>query len=385
MGGTVDYEMVWDPATVQHLADRWQVASHELDTSRAVRSERDLLCSALGFLRSGRGGERFVESPETVREFAAHFAPRVTVGGTCVRAALALARLGIASTVHLVSIDGEVRQALPPLVSWVSSGDEDASYPHLIVQYPAGARVRLGDGVVTAPCANRLIYVNDPANRELRISDALGERLRTAAVFLVSGFNSMREQAVLEDRLDRLETHLRQLPPDALVVYEDGEFHVPELSAVVRSRLLPHIDVYGLNEDELQSHLGRSLSLHDPGEMGSALAELRALIPGPVLVLHTRTYALAVGPDAARFAPALESAVRTAAARYVRGDDFTAGDVQVLLSSPRNPEGERFSSEVVAAAGYEIGCVPAYALDTPTPTTIGLGDTFVGGFLAALV
>ena len=27
---------------------------------------------------------------------------------------------------------------------------------------------------------------------------------------------------------------------------------------------------------------------------------------------------------------------------------------------------------------------PAYALDVPRPTTIGLGDTFVGGFLAAL-
>jgi sugar/nucleoside kinase (ribokinase family) len=31
-----------------------------------------------------------------------------------------------------------------------------------------------------------------------------------------------------------------------------------------------------------------------------------------------------------------------------------------------------------------VRCVPGFALDVAHPTTVGLGDTFAGGFLAAL-
>jgi hypothetical protein len=31
-----------------------------------------------------------------------------------------------------------------------------------------------------------------------------------------------------------------------------------------------------------------------------------------------------------------------------------------------------------------VCCVPAHVLVSETPTTVGLGDTFVGGFVAAL-
>jgi ADP-dependent phosphofructokinase/glucokinase len=34
--------------------------------------------------------------------------------------------------------------------------------------------------------------------------------------------------------------------------------------------------------------------------------------------------------------------------------------------------------------GNGVRCVPGFALDVTHPTTAGLGDTFVGGFLAAL-
>jgi ADP-dependent phosphofructokinase/glucokinase len=34
--------------------------------------------------------------------------------------------------------------------------------------------------------------------------------------------------------------------------------------------------------------------------------------------------------------------------------------------------------------GSSVHCVPGFALDVAHPTTVGLGDTFVGGFLASL-
>jgi ADP-dependent phosphofructokinase/glucokinase len=34
--------------------------------------------------------------------------------------------------------------------------------------------------------------------------------------------------------------------------------------------------------------------------------------------------------------------------------------------------------------GGTVRCIPSFALDVENPTTVGLGDTFVGGFLAAV-
>jgi hypothetical protein len=94
----------------------------------------------------------------------------VTLGGTGVRAGIALANLGIPSTQHLVSIDDNVRRLMPPIIDWVCSAAADTLDPHLIVQYPAGAVVALADGEVVAPSANRVIVANDRPNREMAIA-----------------------------------------------------------------------------------------------------------------------------------------------------------------------------------------------------------------------
>ena len=93
LGGALDYEIVWDAEVVQDLATRYALRPDELSTSVVVRSERDLVCSVLAFVRDGVGGERFVASSDIVEDFAARFARRITLGGTNVRAAVAMSRL----------------------------------------------------------------------------------------------------------------------------------------------------------------------------------------------------------------------------------------------------------------------------------------------------
>ncbi|MFI9643159.1 hypothetical protein ACIG87_24420 [Micromonospora sp. NPDC051925] len=60
---------------------------------------------------------------------------------------------------------------------YLTSGVGDTCYPHLIVQYDQGLRVRANDLDVVAPFPNRLIYVNDPANSAMLLTDDLGDRL----------------------------------------------------------------------------------------------------------------------------------------------------------------------------------------------------------------
>ena len=168
LGSCLDYEITWDGAVVQALADELGVTAGDVGRDVVVRTERDLVGSVLGFVREGAGGERFVASSAVLEAFAARFERRVTLGGTNVRAAVALARLGIGTALHTVSVDDHVRRLLPAGVGNLCSADHDSTDPHLIVQFPAGARVRVGGARpgdppvdVVAPHPNRLIYVND--------------------------------------------------------------------------------------------------------------------------------------------------------------------------------------------------------------------------------
>ncbi|GGM43045.1 ADP-dependent glucokinase/phosphofructokinase [Microbacterium saperdae] len=382
LGGTVDYELRWDSAVFDRLAFAHRVRRHELTASAPIVDERSLLVAVLALVAAGTGAERFVASSEVVEAFSSHFEYAVTLGGTGVRAGLVLDSLGIPSVQHLVSIDDNVRRLLPPGVSFVSSATEDTLDPHLIVQYPVGAHVRLMDADILSPSANRLIFANDPPNREMRLAPALGEALATASVFLVSGFNTMQDQDLLARRLDELQQAMRALPADALVYYEDAGFYTRAFSETVRAQLLPSIDVYGMNEDELQEYVGRTVDLLDPADVVRALHEIHAIIPVPALVVHTRYWALAVGRDAAGHRAALESAVRVAATRYRLGDGFTAADAAETDAMDRHRGGAALVAAVEGAVA-DVAGVPAFSLDVETPTTIGLGDTFVGGFLAA--
>lgn len=382
LGGTVDYEIRWDADVLTALAESHGIRVDELTTTTPIIDERALVVTVLAFLATGGGGERFVLSSEIVETFAAHFDKTVTLGGTGVRAGIALDRIGVPTVQHLVSIDDTVRRLLPASMSIVSSARHDTLDPHLIVQYPETTTVRLVDGAVTAPASNRIIFANDAPNREMAIATGLGDALADAAAFLVSGFNTMQDAALLASRLDDLVAAMRRLPPEALVYYEDAGFYRRELSALVRERLLERIDVYGMNEDELQEYLARPVDLLSPADVCAALADAHALIPARALVVHTRYWAIAVGPAAAAHRAGLESAVRTAATRFRLGDACTAADLDDTARLGRHSGGQT----VVAAAERELGAtgVAAFVVDTAHPTTIGLGDTFVGGFLAAV-
>ncbi len=384
LGGTVDYEIVWDSSVIEGLVEHYDIHASELTTTIPLDSERDLVVVLLGFIRDGVGGERFAASSDIVEQFAARFDKRITLGGTPVRAAMAMEVLGVTSTVHLVSIDDNVRRLLPPGCTYICSAIEDTTDPHLIVQFPQGARIRSGDVDLCSPYPNRVIITNDPPNRELVLSDRLSEVLSTAGVFLISGFNVIQDPAVLAARLESLLQHMTHLPPGALVYYEDAGYHVPALSRQVREALVGSVDVYSLNEDEMQAYLGRPLDLLDPDQMAHALDELSALIPAPALVVHTKHWSLALGDRAAAYTSALTGGITMASARCCYSDNFTEEQYASVATFPVNAGGAEFARAIEPAMAGLVRCLPAFVIDVERPTMIGLGDTFVGGFIAAL-
>ncbi|WP_194410244.1 ADP-dependent glucokinase/phosphofructokinase [Microbacterium cremeum] len=384
LGGTVDYEIAWDPAVLEALALEHGIRSRDLDSSVPVDDERSLVITTLALLRDGRGGERFVSSADVLERFASRFRHETTLGGTCVRAALAMARVGIASTVHLVSIDDTVRALLPPEVSWVSSAEQDSTEPHVIVQYPAGTVVRLADADIVAPHPNRLIYVNDRPNRELVIAPELPGLIAGAHVFLASGFNTIQDASILDDRIATVVRAIAERPAGAVAIFEDAGSHEAAHGLRVRDAMAPVVDVYGLNEDELFAYLGGAFDLLDAEAAHRGLSRAVELIPARTLVVHTKHWAVAVADEAPRWRAALEGGTTMAATRFRIGDALDAREYAATQELPRQRAAIAFGAELERRFAGRAACVPAYDLDVASPTTIGLGDTFVGGFIAAL-
>jgi len=373
LGGCLDFEIVWATSVVQSLADRYAVTAAEVDCHLVVDDERDLLRSVLGFMRDGVGGERFVAKPEVVEAFGAHFPGRVTLGGTSLRAAAAMNQHGLPSTVHLVSVDDRMRALLPHRTAYISSADRDSRQPHLIVQYPAGARIILADGAIVATRANRLIYVNDAPNREMVLSPGLGRLLESADVFLVSGLNSVQDMDTLQTRLTELRALMDHIPSTSLVVFEDAGYHVPQTRARVRDALIDRVDVYSMNEDEMEDLLGHRVDLLDPAEIGAAALEITAAVKAPTIVVHTQYWSLAVGLESERFRNALGQVCRRPArgtslettSRYATSTPWTAatGTQEARLS--RGPWRTSFPAGRVA---WQPPCSPP---PTPRPSDWG--------------
>ena len=384
-GDNVDYEIVWDGRVMEELIVRHGIRAAELADDRPIHTERDLVISILRFLQAGTGGERFIYAPAVIEEFASKFAKKITLGGTPVRAAIAMHKLGHSAALHLVTNNEHVRQLLPPGTPYVCSNAHDTAYPHLIIQFGQGARVRAGDIDIGSARANRIIYHSDVDNVRMAINEEFAALITAARVFLVSGFNAMHDRDLLVDRLHAVVRILAHLPPAAQVFYEDAGFHDPSFSALIMSTLAPKLHIVSMNEDELQAYLGAHVDLLDPAQVRSALVALHAQIPAPTLVVHSMYWALAHGPDAPRYAAALKGGVTMATTRFCHGDDFTAADYAAIAQRPPNPAGADVADALNQLCPDTICCVPVAHVAQTDATTVGLGDAFVGGFLPALL
>ena len=381
----VDYEIQWNAEVLEDLISHYRVSSDELKTDAAIQTERDLLISILGFMRAAEGGERFVATSELIERFAARFEKNITLGGTSVRAAIAMRQLGHTSALHLITQNEHVRRLIPADSPYVCSNAEDSAHPHLIVQFDEGARVCAGDIDICARQPNRLIYHSNADRIALKLNEDFTGLISEAQALLISGFNAMQDERLLAQRLEAVMRMLEHLPDEATVYLEDGSYFNPAYRQRIYRGLGDRIDVFSLNEDELQSHLKRKVALLDEEQICAAVADLHRDIPAATIVLHTRYWALAHGQKAPDYPEALKAGVTMATTRFRHGDDFTEADYRLMERRAPGEGAANFADAINARAGGQLFCVPVADVDQSNATTIGLGDAFVGGFLPKLL
>jgi ADP-dependent phosphofructokinase/glucokinase len=382
-GNNVDYEIVWNSRIFENLITQYDIGYGELDINRVIRSERDLVISILSFLKIGSGGERFVATSAIIEHFSQNFEKKITLGGTSVRAAITMRKFGYTSTLHLVTTNDYVRSLIPHDSPHICSNTQDSAYPHLIVQFGKDTCVKANDINICASQANRLIYHSDDDNIAMNLNEDFSDLITDAKVLLLSGFNAMQSKQLLTDRLGSVLRIIEHLPKDALVYYEDAGYFEPSFSRLIYRTI--EIDIFSLNEDELQAYLNRKLDLLDVLQVKDALVDLQNLIPVPIIVVHTRYWALAYGEKAQRFSKALKAGITMATTRFCHGDNFTIQNYKEIERLSPDKDNTIFADTINKLLGDKIYCVPVAHVEPPTATTVGLGDTFVGGFLPALL
>ena len=354
LGGTVDHELDWDAAAFQRLVDGCGIhlAEVEDDPPSGVADERGIALAILRSMRWARGCECYVADKAQLLAFDSRFDHRVTLGGTCVRAALAMDRLGVESMVHLVSISDEVRERLPEGVAWLCSAEGDS-------------------------------LDNDEPNEHMVLSRDLPAALREAPAVLVSGFNTMKSVDELRVRLAELAGMLRGVPRGTPVVYEDAGFHDEAMRAVVLEVVPSLAGVHSLNEDEARHYLGRETDLADPREVVAMMEGLLEILGTPTVMVHTSRYAACIGAEAALYRDAAQAGCVMASTRFACGDRYGRAEHSAIAASPREAIGVALAgAPAVRRAGVLIA--PSYEVRASTPTTIGLGDAFIGGVMAHL-
>lgn len=381
LGNNVDYEIVWDTQVIRNLCDQYGIVEADVHEYEQIADERELVCSILHHLSTGTGREIYIRSSEIVEDFSARFRRKVTMGGTGIRAAIAMSRMGACAALHLVTMNDAVRSCVPKGCSYVCSNAGDSSYPHLIVQYKAGIEIHTDDLSIQSPVANRIIYTNDRDNALMHINEDFAQLIDEARILLISGFNVMLDEAMLDERIAALRHIMNALPRDALVFSESGCYFRDEMQWRFLDGMRDRIDIYSMNEEEMQLILKRRVQLLDAADMANALKELYAIIGTRYVLVHAHCWALVYGRDAGRFDWPLANAVAMATTRFRFGDEFTQEQFRSTMRLPVLEERAAFIAALQRRLGDDVCLKPVGSVPETDVTTIGLGDSFVGGFM----
>lgn len=403
----LDILLEWDIDVFNSvLEDHLKVepCAHEGETIDSVEDFARIVSS---YILRGLGGEIDISNSSVCHFLEQKFRTRLALGGTCAQGSAALGVIGFPVVAHLTDRSGEVSQRMNyPNVSVVSKGQlvsavegasNEPSVKHIIVQYNRGDVVRVLGKEHVIPASNRLILDYDDLHKGLSVDKEFMQYVEENAADLcsysISGFSLIVDATRLGQALDVLEPHyarIKQVNPQCVIYLEGAHYLSPSIQQMTFDRLSKHIDILGVNEEELVDLVERHGVAIDCEDLGSILRGLEAVIthyPVKGIVLHTKDYALYYGH---RFAGldmerglTIGNLMATTKARL--GHYGTVEDCKETLALDLSHVGLAFAKDLESVQKGRYTCiVPSRYMKNPH-STIGLGDTFVAGMQMGFV
>ena len=385
----VDWECAWDTDIFCSLIRMYEVKREELKEKEVIASERDLLIAILYHMEHGSGVEVMPETEDIVITFAKRFPYKTTLGGTATRAAIVLTKLGYRPILHMSSDNSTIRSLLPEAICGIPSHEsadgKEHIYPHASVTYPKGVRICVGDIDFVTPRENRILISRDVDSMNMYVSESFADHLTDAGVFLLGCFNEILDDELLADRVGTYRKILERLPKDAIAILEDGCYIKKNSRFFVHDQLRPVLQAVSMNEDELQDYIGRRIDVLGPKVVLEAVQQVYESLRVPTMIVHSASWALAYGQRANDYRKALQGGICMAATRFWRGDDFGIPEYRETEALSCKPENAAFCEQIEAMSD-RICCEPCKDMSfVEQPTVVGLGDSFAGGILPAVL
>lgn len=383
----VDYELDWDLSVIEGLIRKFDVRRSEIRSDIMIDSERALLIVCLAYMIVGTGGEIIPERPEICTDFADHFPYRITIGGTAMRAATAIRKIGYESVIQTSCFNRYIKELVMPGIHYFPSVgfDHTDAYPHVILSYQANIRIQANDIDFVTPRENRVMFSRDIDSLNMVISQDFAPMIQNAKVFLLSCFSEVLDFEIMKKRMAETRMLLRSLPEDALVVMEDGCYIVKEHRYYAHRELRGTVDILSMNEDELQEYMERRIDILDSDEVLEAVRYAYEKSGIPTLIVHSAMWALAYGERADMLENALRGGIALASSRFCYGDEFGVSEYETIKKLPEMDRSVEFCRQITGKASIPIRCVPTKDMRfVKNPTVVGLGDYFAGGLLPEL-
>lgn len=372
----------------------------KLEIAGKIRTIEELLETISYYCVHGIGGEVDIENVELINQV---FSYQTAIGGTGVQAAMALANIGCSSIVHLTDDSEEVCNILQnPYVYTVDHQkrlvhtDEVSSIQeqevHFIIQFKKGDRIKLGNWKKIIPCSNRLILTKVTVNEEVPFHENYFWWIERNAKFVhsnvLSSFNCIQNRIVLEQRLNQVEKHIkryREQNPEGIVYFEDAHYHSEDIKKMCMDIVYSSVDIVSMNEEELyytSKMYGVDVDLNDVFSCICAMEMIRnkfAIKKG--VVVHTKDYSMYVGSKMnANIENGLIYGNMVATAKAQAGTYGSLKSMEEVLKLDLSQKGIECYEKIQKSEYRERAIlVPSKYIDKPR-YTIGLGDSFVGGF-----
>lgn len=404
MGYTSNLDLLcdFDIVKMNHLLETYMPDTnlHEMKKAKIIKNMEDMLSTIVYFCAHGIGGEVDVENMDIIKK---SFSYTNGMGGTAVQAAMAIAKVGCPSLVHLTDDSKEVCEILEsPAIYTISSEGElvhtdkilqkNEQEIHYIIQFKKGDKICLGNQAIEIPCSNRLILTKITVNETVPFSEQyfkwIEKNASNVRSNVLSSFNALLDLEVLKERLDYTKEHVRRYKnnnPEGIVFFEDAHYHNDVVKRACLESIYNIVDVVSLNEEELEYTL-KNMYNYDIDidniisciEGAKFIREKFGVKKG--IIVHTKDYSMYVGDDLkADVEKGLMYGNMLATAKANNGLYGTMEQIGEVLDFDLSAKGVK-NYETIKNSEYssEVVLVPSKYIDKPK-YTIGLGDSFVGG------
>jgi Archaeal ADP-dependent phosphofructokinase/glucokinase len=384
VGCTVDYELVWDSSVIENLIKEYAVYDADLKQPDELDTERKLIISILSFMKEEVGSNRSIVE-NVLFEFVSRMQKKTTLGGTGTRAAYALEKFDISCILHGNTQNKYTRALLPKTCEYMCSSGKDTLYPHVIIQYTSQSVIHANDIDIRPSRANRLIYSNDKASERPSFNpDFFEKRIIGVNVLHVNCFESVVDQEILHLGWKYLCTQFKNAQKRGTIVYQEmGCHHSAQTRQYVLENMYSAVDICSMNEDELGCFVGKKIDLLDAADVHNALERMHSLYPVPLIIIHSKYWALCYGKNAHKVSECLKTGITMATARFRFGDNFTVEQYNDTYDAAEEECGKKFVKDMTKI-DTNVCCKSSVVVFEKNVTTVGLGDTFLGGVFLTL-